>query len=114
MMITKWTRERIARKTNYENLKRVLEERLDKLNKIRVEQLKELISLPIYQTYRKKLIKLVNSALLLVKTFKYLIVNIGILRDVRDSDLKSIIIDDMIEALEYYIITINIVICFFM
>ena len=103
------TRERIARKTNYENLKRVLEERLDKLNKIRVEQLKELISLPIYQTYRKKLIKLVNSALLLVKTFKYLIVNIGILRDVRDSDLKSIIIDDMIEALEYYIITINIV-----
>ena len=96
------------RKRIYQEFKAVLEERLGKLNGIREEHIKGLLYyIRNYQTNRINLMKIIKSAIVLSSTFKILIINIGILRNSRDVDIKDLIINDMIEAVEYYMNTIN-------
>ena len=98
----------IERKRIYEEFKTVLEERLEKLNGIREQQLKALLKNDAtYQTNRENLMKIIKSAFFLASTFKILIINIGILRNLNDIHMKDLIIDDMIDAVEYYMNTIN-------
>ena len=98
----------IERKRIYEEFKTVLEERLEKLNGIREQQLKALLKNDVtYQTNRENLMKIIKSAFFLASTFKILIINIGILRNLNDIHMKDLIIDDMIDAVEYYMNTIN-------
>ena len=96
------------RKRVYEEFKGVLNDRLDKLNGIREIQLKELIHYSLsYEVNRKNLKKIIESALILLSTLKLLIVNIGILRNNDDEQLKDLIISDMMEAVELYTNTIS-------
>lgn len=98
------------KKQNYETFRNILQQRLDDLNFIREAQLRTSINIEQnrnYQMERKKLLKIMKSALILLGTFKNLIINIGVLRNIDDIQLKNLIISDMVDSIELYMNTIS-------
>jgi len=102
------TSEEQIRLASFRNFKGLLETRLRKINGIRELQLKELINNgEEYENTRMYLKRVIKAASILGTSFYKLFINIGILRNVRDVELKNLIIDDMMDSIEYYMNTIN-------
>jgi len=102
------TTEEQIRLASFRNFKGLLETRLRKINGIREIQLKELINNgEEYENTRMYLKRVIKAASILGTSFYKLFINIGILRNVRDVELKNLIIDDMMDSIEYYMNTIN-------
>jgi len=78
------------------------EEKLLKLSFNNKKQLKKFIRTnEDIEIFRLKMERIIKSAIILSLTLKILIINIGILRNSNNNELKNLIIDDMIYAINY-------------
>jgi hypothetical protein len=98
--------EEKRRKKYFKKFKLVLQKRLKDLNEISTMQLENLISknlsLESSRSKRLYLKKVIDSAIILISTVYLSAVIIGVLRNANDTPLKDLVIDDMIDAIEYY------------